>query len=187
MSLIGKEIGDFKVHALVKNEFKTVSKEDVIGKWSILFFYPADFTFVCPTELDDLSKRYEDFRNIGCEVYSVSCDTHYVHKAWRDTSKIISAIEFPMLADPMGVLTRDLEVMIESEGVSERGSFIINPQGRVVAYEIIVDNVGRNAEELYRKVQACQYVAEHGNEVCPANWAPGEETLFPGIDMVGKL
>lgn len=187
MSLIGKEIGDFKVHAFVKNEFRTVTKEEVMGNWSVFFFYPADFTFVCPTELEDLSNKYGDFTRIGCEVYSVSCDTHYVHKAWHDASKTISKIEFPMLADPTGTLARDFGVMIESDGVSERGSFVISPQGIIVAYEITADNIGRNAEELFRKVQACQYVAEHGNEVCPARWVPGEETLIPGIDLVGRL
>lgn len=187
MSLIGKKISDFKVHALVKNEFKTVTKEDIMGKWTVFFFYPADFTFVCPTELEDLSNSYEDFRKIGCEIYSISCDTHYVHKAWKDASKTIANIEFPMLADPMGILARDFEVMLETDGVSERGSFVVNPQGVIVTYEVLADNVGRNAEELLRKVQACQYVTEHDNEVCPAKWVPGDDTLVPDIDLVGKL
>ena len=156
MSLINKEIVDFTVQAYADGEFKTVSKEDVLGKWSVFFFYPADFTFVCPTELEDLANKYEEFRNIGCEIYSVSCDTHFVHKAWHDVSKTIKKIRYPMLADPTGVLARGFEVMIEEDGLAERGSFIVNPEGRIVAYEVIAGNVGRNADELFRRVQASQ-------------------------------
>ena len=184
MSLIGKEIGEFKVQSFVNNEFKEVTKEDVLGKWAVFFFYPADFTFVCPTELEDLADKYEDFKKIGCEIYSVSCDTHFVHKAWHDVSK---TIQNPMLADPTGALARDFDVMIESDGLAERGSFIVNPEGKIVAYEVIAGNVGRNAEELFRRVQASQFVAEHGDEVCPAKWKPGEETLKPSLNLVGLL
>ncbi|MCI6553068.1 MAG: alkyl hydroperoxide reductase subunit C [Lachnospiraceae bacterium] len=187
MSLINKEIVDFTVQAYADGEFKTVSKEDVLGKWSVFFFYPADFTFVCPTELEDLANKYEEFRNIGCEIYSVSCDTHFVHKAWHDVSKTIKKIRYPMLADPTGVLARGFEVMIEEDGLAERGSFIVNPEGRIVAYEVIAGNVGRNADELFRRVQASQFVAEHGDQVCPAKWQPGAETLKPSLDLVGLI
>ena len=182
MSLIGKEIGEFKVQSFVNNEFKEVTKEDVLGKWAVFFFYPADFTFVCPTELEDLADKYEDFKKIGCEIYSVSCDTHFVHKAWHDVSKTIKKIQYPMLADPTGTLARDFDVMIEADG-----SFIVNPEGRIVAYEVIAGNVGRNADELFRRVQASQFVAEHGDEVCPAKWKPGAETLKPSLNLVGLL
>lgn len=187
MSLINKEIVDFTVQAYADGEFKTVSKEDVLGKWSVFFFYPADFTFVCPTELEDLANKYEEFRKIGCEIYSVSCDTHFVHKAWHDVSKTIKKIRYPMLADPTGVLARGFEVMIEEDGLAERGSFIVNPEGRIVAYEVIAGNVGRNADELFRRVQASQFVAEHGDQVCPAKWQPGAETLKPSLDLVGLI
>lgn len=187
MSLIGKEISDFKVQAYLEGEFKEISRKDVLGKWSVFFFYPADFTFVCPTELADLADKYEAFREAGCEIYSVSCDTHYVHKAWHDASETIQKIHYPMLADPTGALARDFDVMIEAEGVAERGSFIVNPEGRIVAYEVIAGNVGRNADELFRRVQASQFVAEHGDQVCPARWQPGEETLKPSLDLVGLL
>ena len=136
------------------------------GKWIVFFFYPADFTFVCPTELEDLANLYEKFQAIGCEVYSVSCDTHFVHKAWHDASERIQKIQYPMLADPTHCLAKDFEVYIEADGVAERGSFIVNPEGKIVAYEVNAGNVGRNADELLRKVQACQFVAEHGDEVC---------------------
>lgn len=187
MSLINREIVDFKVQAFVNNEFKEITKKDVLGKWSVFFFYPADFTFVCPTELEDLASKYEEFKKIGCEIYSVSCDTHFVHKAWHDVSKTIQKIQYPMLADPTAVLARGFDVLIEEDGLAERGSFIVNPQGKIVAYEVIAGNVGRNAEELFRRVQASQFVAEHGDQVCPAKWQPGEETLKPSLDLVGLL
>ena len=159
----------------------------ILGKWSVFFFYPADFTFVCPTELEDLAEKYEQFRAIGCEVYSVSTDTHFVHKAWHDASERIKKINYPMLADPTHNISRDFEVLIEADGLAERGTFIINPEGKIVGYEVTAGNVGRNAEELLRKVQACQFVHAHGDQVCPANWKPGAETLKPSLDLVGQL
>ena len=158
MSLINKEISDFSVKAFHHNELTDVSKKDVLGKWSLFFFYPADFTFVCPTELEDLASKYEAFQKAECEIYSVSCDTAFVHKAWHDEA-----------------------------GVAERGAFIVNPEGRIVSYEVTAGNVGRNADELFRKLQACQFVYEHGDEVCPAKWQPGEKTLKPSLDLVGQL
>ncbi|MDP4268652.1 MAG: alkyl hydroperoxide reductase subunit C [Bacteroidota bacterium] len=187
MSQIGKQIVDFKVQAFVNNGFKEVSKEDVLGKWSVFFFYPADFTFVCPTELEDLANKYSEFKATGAEIYAVSCDTHFVHKAWHDASATIQKIEYPMLADPTGVLARGFDVMIESVGLSERGTFIVNPYGEIVAYEVVAGNIGRNAEELLRRLQALQFVADHKDEVCPAKWHQGDKTLKPSIDLVGKL
>lgn len=187
MSLINKEVNDFKVQAYVGKDFKEGTKKDILGKWSVFFFYPADFTFVCPTELEDLANKYEEFKKIGCEIYSVSCDTHFVHKAWHDASDTIKKIQYPMLADPTGALARDFDVMIEADGLAERGSFIVNPEGRIVAYEVIAGNVGRNADELLRRVQASQFVAEHGDQVCPAKWQPGASTLKPSLDLVGII
>lgn len=187
MSLINKEVSDFTVQAFHDNSFKAVSKKDIIGKWSVFFFYPADFTFVCPTELEDLQNKYAEFKKIGCEIYSVSTDTHFVHKAWHDSSERIKKITYPMLADPTHVLSKDFEVLIESAGLAERGTFVINPNGQIVAYEVNAGNVGRNADELLRKVQALQFVHEHGDEVCPAKWQPGAETLKPSLDLVGQL
>ncbi|HIZ17377.1 MAG TPA: peroxiredoxin [Firmicutes bacterium] len=187
MSMINKEISDFSVESFQNGEFKTVTKKDVLGKWSVFFFYPADFTFVCPTELEDLANKYEDFKAAGCEIYSVSCDTHYVHKAWHDASDRIKKIQYIMLADPTHALAKDFEVYIEDSGVAERGSFIVNPEGKIVAYEVVAGNIGRNADELFRRVQACQFVAAHGDEVCPAKWQPGAETLKPSLDLVGQL
>ena len=187
MSLINKEVADFSAQAYVNDEFKTITKADILGKWSVFFFYPADFTFVCPTELSDLQDKYEEFKSAGCEVYAVSCDTHFVHKAWHDSSELIKELTYPMLGDPTHALAKDFDVFIEADGISERGTFIINPQGKIVSYEVNAGNVGRNAEELLRKLQASQFVAEHGDQVCPARWAPGAATLKPGIDLVGAL
>ncbi|SCJ78826.1 Alkyl hydroperoxide reductase subunit C [uncultured Eubacterium sp.] len=187
MSMINKEINDFAVQAFQDGDFRTVTKEELLGKWSVFFFYPADFTFVCPTELEDLADKYEEFQKIGCEIYGVSCDTHFVHKAWHDVSEKIKKIQYPMLADPTHAISKDFEVYIEGGGVAERGSFIINPEGKIVAYEVIAGNVGRNADELLRRVQASQFVHEHGDEVCPAKWQPGAETLKPSLDLVGQL
>lgn len=187
MSMIGKEICDFKVKAFHNGEFKDVCKADLKGKWSVFFFYPADFTFICPTELEDLADMYSKFKVAGCEVYSVSCDTHFVHKAWHDASSRVKKITYPMLADPMHVLARGFDVLIEDAGLAERATFVVDPDGKVVAYEINAGNVGRNAEELFRKLQALQFVRDHGDEVCPAKWKPGEKTLKPTLDLVGQL
>ena len=187
MSLINKNIVDFTVQAFFFFLFKTITRQDTLGKWSVFFFYPADFTFVCPTELEDLANKYEEFKSIGCEIYSVSCDSHFVHKAWHDASKTIQKIRYPMLADPTGTLARGFDVMIESEGMAERGSFIVNPEGKIAAYEVVAGNIGRNADELFRRVQALQFVAEHGDQVCPAKWKPGAETLKPSLDLVGLI
>lgn len=187
MSLINKEISDFKVNAYWQDKFSSVTREELLGKWSVFFFYPADFTFVCPTELEDLAEHYEQFRSLGCQVYSVSTDTHFVHKAWHDASQRIRKITFPMLADPTHSLCRDFGVLIENDGMAERGAFVVDPDGKIVAYEVTAGNVGRSAAELLRKVQACQFVREHGDQVCPANWKPGEETLKPSLELVGRL
>ena len=187
MSLIGKEVKDFKVQAFHEGAFKEITKENVLGKWSVFFFYPADFTFVCPTELEELAEKYPEFQAIGCEIYSVSTDSHFVHKAWHDVSKAVKKIQYPMLADPTHAISRDFEVLIEEDGMAERGTFVVNPEGKIVSYEVTAGNVGRNAEELLRKVQAAQFVAEHGDEVCPANWKPGQETLKPSLDLVGLI
>jgi peroxiredoxin (alkyl hydroperoxide reductase subunit C) len=187
MSLINKEVEDFAVQAFVNGEFKKITKADIMGKWTVFFFYPADFTFVCPTELEDLQNKMEDFNRIGCQIFSVSTDSHFVHKAWHDHSDRIKKITYPMLADPTGKLSRAFDVMIEDDGMAERGTFVVNPDGKIVAYEVNSGNVGRNADELFRKIQALQFVREHGDEVCPAKWQPGAETLNPSLDLVGLL
>ncbi len=186
-NLIGKQILDFKVQAYHEGNFKEVTQDALKGQWSIFFFYPADFTFVCPTELGDLADNYEKFKEIGVEIYSVSTDSHFVHKAWADASDTIRKIQYPMLADPTGVLARFFGVMIEEAGQALRGTFIVNPEGEIKAYEVHDLGIGRNAEELLRKVQAAQFIAENGDQVCPAKWTPGADTLTPSLDLIGKL
>ncbi|SHI84708.1 peroxiredoxin (alkyl hydroperoxide reductase subunit C) [Clostridium cavendishii DSM 21758] len=187
MSLIGKKVQDFKAQAYHGGDFKEVTLDSIKGKWSVFFFYPADFTFVCPTELGDLADNYAKFKEEGAEIYSVSTDTHFVHKAWADASETINKIQYPMIGDPTGALARQFDVMIEEEGLALRGTFIVSPEGEIKAYEVHDAGVGRNAEELLRKVQACKFVHEHGDQVCPAKWTPGAETLVPSLDLVGKL
>jgi peroxiredoxin (alkyl hydroperoxide reductase subunit C) len=185
--IINSKLPEFKVQAYHKGAFKTVSSEDVKGRWAIFFFYPADFTFVCPTELVDLAGKYDQLQSMGVEVYSVSTDTHFVHKAWHDASDSIRKVNYPMLADPTGVLTRGFGVMIEEDGVAYRGTFLVNPEGLIKLAEINDNNIGRNADELVRKVEAAQFVATHKDEVCPAKWQKGDDTLKPSIDLVGKI
>ena len=166
---------------------KTVTNKDIEGKWAIFFFYPADFTFVCPTELVDIAEKYNQFKEMGVEVYSVSTDSHFVHKAWHDASESIRKITYPMLADPTGALSRAFGVMIEEDGMAYRGTFVVNPEGKIKLAEIQDNSIGRNADELLRKVEAAQFVATHDGEVCPAKWKKGAETLKPSIDLVGKI
>jgi NADH-dependent peroxiredoxin subunit C len=187
MSLINTQVLPFKATAFSNGKFVDVTEADLKGKWSVVVFYPADFTFVCPTELGDLADNYDTFKSMGVEVYSVSTDTHFTHKAWHDTSDTIKKIRYPMIADPTGAITRNFDVMIEEEGLALRGTFVINPEGQIKLCEIHDNGIGRDAKELLRKVQAAQYVASHPGEVCPAKWTPGQETLAPSLDLVGKI
>ncbi len=187
MSLIGTEIKSFTATAFHRGDFHPVSDDDLRGKWSVVFFYPADFTFVCPTELGDLADNYAEFQKIGVEIYAVSTDTHFTHKAWHETSDTIGKIEFPMVGDPTGVLSRNFEVMIEDAGLADRGTFVIDPEGKIQIIELNAGGIGRNATELLRKVKAAQYVATNPNEVCPAKWQEGDATLAPSADLVGKI
>jgi peroxiredoxin (alkyl hydroperoxide reductase subunit C) len=186
-SLINTEIQPFNATAFHNGKFVPVTQNDLKGKWSVVFFYPADFTFVCPTELGDLADNYAEFQKLGVEIYGVSTDTHFTHKAWHDSSETIGKIKYPMIGDPTGALTRNFGVMIEEEGLAERGTFVIDPQGKIQIIEINAGGIGRDATELLRKVTAAQYVASHPGEVCPAKWKEGEATLAPSLDLVGKI
>ena len=187
MSLINTKIKPFKATAYHNGKFVDVSDESVAGKWSVFVFYPADFTFVCPTELEDLAEQYAEFQKIGVEIYSVSTDTHFSHKAWHDTSDAIGKVNYPMIADPTHVLARNFEVLIEEEGVALRGTFVVNPEGEIKVMEVHDNGIGRVASELLRKVKAAQYIAAHPGEVCPAKWEEGAKTLTPSLDLVGKI
>ncbi|MDR1601257.1 MAG: peroxiredoxin [Tannerella sp.] len=185
--IINSQLPEFKVQAYHNGSFSTVTSKDVLGKWAIFFFYPADFTFVCPTELEDMADKYARFQEANVEIYSVSTDSHFVHKAWHDASETIRKIKYPMLADPTGVLTRAFGVHIEEDGMAYRGTFVVNPEGKIKIVEIHDNGIGRNAEELLRKVEAAQFVASHPDQVCPAKWKKGDATLKPSIDLVGKI
>ena len=170
-AIINQHIPEFTTEAFVNGEFKTISSEDTKGKWSIFMFYPHDFTFVCPTELEDMAEHYEELQGLGVEVYAVSTDSHFVHKAWHDSSVAISKVKYPMLGDGTGKITRGFNIMIEDEHAALRGTFL----------------VGRSAKDMIRKVKAAQYVRDNDGEVCPAAWEAGQETLKPSLDLVGKI
>ena len=187
MSVINTEIKPFKAQAFKNGEFIEVSDADVKGNWAVFFFYPADFTFVCPTELGDVADHYEEFQKMGVEIYSVSTDTHFTHKAWHDSSDTIGKIQYTMIGDPTAAISRNFEVLREDEGLANRGTFIVDPDGVIQAVEITAEGIGRDASDLLRKVKAAQYVRAHPGEVCPAKWKEGEETLTPSLDLVGKI
>ena len=187
MVKIGHKITDFELDAYQNDDVKKIKLSDYKGKWLLLLFYPADFTFICPTELEEAANHYEEFKKADAEVLSVSTDTVYVHKAWHDVSPAIKKIKFPVVADPTGNLCREFGTYIEEAGLSLRGSFIIDPDGVLKAYELHDNSIGRSAKELLRKVQAAKFVREHKGEVCPASWEPGKKTLKPGLDLVGKI
>lgn len=188
--VIGQPIAEFEVDIYHNEAFRTAHLSDFKGKWVIFFFYPADFTFICPTELEEMATHYAEFQKLNAEVLSVSTDTKFAHKAWHDHSTAIKKISFPMIADPTGALTKSMGVYIEEgedRGLARRGTFIVDPDGILQAYEVHANNIGRSAGELLRKLEAAIFVREHGGEVCPANWKPGGKTLKPGIDLVGKI
>jgi peroxiredoxin (alkyl hydroperoxide reductase subunit C) len=187
MSLINTPVKPFSATAFHDGKFVDMTQETLLGHWSVVVFYPADFTFVCPTELEDLADNYDEFRKLGVEVYGVSCDTHFAHKAWHDTSEAIKKVKYPLIGDPTGTLARNFDVMIEEEGLALRGTFVINPEGQIKLCEIHDNGIGRDAGELLRKVRAAKYVASHPGEVCPAKWKEGEKTLQPSLDLVGKI
>ncbi len=186
-SIINQEIPEFTTEAFVNGEFKTISSEDVKGKWGIFLFYPADFTFVCPTELEDMAAHYPELQELGVEVYAVSTDSHFVHKAWHDASDAIGKVNYPMLGDSTGQITRGFDIMIEEAGQALRGTFLVDPEGIVKVAEIHDLGIGRSAKDMVRKVKAAQYVRDNDGEVCPAAWEKGQETLKPSLDLVGKI
>ncbi len=184
---IGQKIPDFEMKAYHNGEEKKIKLADHSGKWLVLLFYPADFTFICPTELEEAAELYPEFQKLGAEILSVSADTVFVHKAWADHSPAIKKVKFPMLADPTGRLCRELGTYIEGEGLSTRATFIIDPDGIIRSIELHDNSIGRNAHEILRKLQAAKFVRENKGLVCPASWQPGGKTLKPGLNLVGKI
>ena len=185
--MINQRAPEIYARAFHSGQIKEILLSRYIGKWVILFFYPADFSFICPTELRELANNYEKFQEMNIEILSISTDTEFVHRAWHESSEIIKKIKFPMIADPSGKICRDYGTYIEEEGLSVRATFIIDPDGVLKAFEVHDNSIGRSASELLRKIQAAQFVREHNGEVCPASWKPGDKTLKPGLDLVGKI
>jgi NADH-dependent peroxiredoxin subunit C len=187
MSLINTQVLPFHATAFHNGKFVEVSNTTIAGKWSVFVFYPADFTFVCPTELEDLAERHAEFQKLGVEIYGISTDTHFAHKAWHDISPAIKKVHYPLIGDPTLRICRNFAVLIEEEGLALRGTFVINPEGVIKLCEIHDNGIGRDAGELLRKVKAAQYVHSHPGEVCPAKWTAGAQTLKPSLDLVGKI
>lgn len=187
MSMINEKAPEFTADVYVNNEIKKINLSDYRGKWVVLFFYPADFTFVCPTELGELADQYEQISALGAEILSVSTDTAFVHKAWHDNSPTIAKIRFPMLADPTGNICRAYSTYIDAEGLSYRATVLINPEGIIKSYEIQDNAMGRSTEELIRKIQAAKFIAENKGMVCPMSWKPGKQSLKPSLDLIGKI
>jgi len=187
MISINQQAPEFEEDAFVNGEIKKIKLRDFKGSWLVLFFYPADFTFVCPTELGSLADNYEKIKDLGAEIISVSKDTAFVHKAWKDASETIKKIRFPMLADPTGRVCRAYGTLIEEEGISLRATFIINPEGIIKAFEFHDNSIGRSSEELIRKLQAAKFVSDNKGNVCPVNWKPGMKTIMPSTEMIGKI
>lgn len=187
MSLINTEVKPFKAQAFKDGQFIQVTDADLKGKWSVVIFMPAAFTFNCPTEVEDAANHYAEFQKAGAEVYIVTTDTHFSHKVWHETSPAVGKAKFALVGDPTHQLTRAFDVHIEEEGLALRGTFIINPEGVIKTLEIHDNAIARDITETLRKLKAAQYVAAHPNEVCPAKWKEGEKTLAPSLHLVGKI
>lgn len=187
MALVNTQVKPFKATAYHNGKFVDLTEQSLMGKWAIFMFYPADFTFVCPTELEDLADHHDAFQKMGVEVYGVSTDSHFAHKAWHDTSDSIKKVQYALIGDPTLALSRNFEVLVEEDGMALRGTFVINPEGQIKLMEVHDNGIGRDASELMRKVKAAQYIAAHPGEVCPAKWNEGSATLTPSLDLVGKI
>ena len=187
MSLINTEIDEFSLDSFKNGEFVKISKDDVLGKWAIFVFYPADFTFVCPTELGDIADHYDEIQALDAEVYGISTDSHFCHKAWWDSSDTIGKVSYALMSDNLFTLSKSFGVLRPEEGRANRATFIIDPDGVIQAYELTAEGIGRDADDLIRKLKAARYVRAHPDEVCPAKWKEGDETLAPSLDLVGKI
>ncbi len=187
MVQINESAPEFVENAFISEDIKKISLSDFSGKWVILFFYPANFTFICPTELGELADKYEEFKSLGAEIISISTDTAFVHKAWHDSSPQVKKINYPMLADPTHKVCIDYGTYIEEEGISLRATFLIDPDGIIKAFEFHNNDIGRSSEELLRKLQAAKFVMENSGNVCPMNWKPGSKTIKPSTELIGKL
>ena len=187
MSLINTEVQPFKANAFKNGEFITVTEADLKGKWSVLIFMPAAFTFNCPTEIEDAADHYAEFEKAGAQVFVITTDTHFSHKVWHETSPAVGKAKFALVGDPTHALAKAFDVLIPEEGLALRGTFVINPDGVIKTMEVHDNAIARDVTETVRKLQAAQYVADHDGEVCPAKWKEGQKTLKPSLDLVGKI
>ncbi|PNS07527.1 alkyl hydroperoxide reductase subunit C [Solilutibacter silvestris] len=187
MSLINTQVQPFKAQAFKDGKFITVTDADLKGKWSVIIFMPAAFTFNCPTEIEDAAEHYAEFQKAGAEVYVVTTDTHFSHKVWHETSQAVGKAKFALVGDPTHALSKAFDVLIPEEGLALRGTFIINPEGTIKTMEVHDNAIARDVTETVRKLQAAQYVASHDGEVCPAKWKEGQKTIKPSIELVGKI
>ena len=187
MSLINTQIPAFKAQAFLNGKFVEVSNESMKGKWSVVIFMPAAFTFNCPTEVEDAADNYAEFQKMGAEVYIVTTDTHFSHKVWHETSPAVGKAKFPLVGDPTHTLTRGFDVHIDADGLAYRGTFVINPDGVIKTLEIHSNEIARDVKETLRKLKAAQYTAAHPGEVCPAKWNEGAKTIAPSLELVGKI
>jgi peroxiredoxin (alkyl hydroperoxide reductase subunit C) len=187
MSLINTTVQPFKAQAYQNGKFIEVTDQTLKGKWSVIIFMPAAFTFNCPTEVEDAAEHYAEFQKAGAEVYVVTTDTHFSHKVWHETSPAVGKAKFPLVGDPTHALAKAFDVLIPEEGLALRGTFIINPDGVIKTLEIHDNAIARDVTETLRKLKAAQYVASHPGEVCPAKWKEGNKTIAPSLDLVGKI
>ena len=187
MSLINTQVQPFKAQAYKQGKFIEVTDKDLQGKWSVVIFMPAAFTFNCPTEIEDAAEHYAEFQKAGAEVYIVTTDTHFSHKVWHETSPAVGKAQFALVGDPTHALSKAFDVLIPEEGLALRGTFVINPDGVIKTLEIHDNAIARDVTETVRKLKAAQYVASHSGEVCPAKWKEGDKTLTPSLDLVGKI
>jgi peroxiredoxin len=183
MSLINTQVQPFKTTAFHNGKFVDITEESLKGKWSVLVFMPAAFTFNCPTEVEDAAENYAAFQDAGAEIYIVTTDTHFAH----ETSPAVGKAKFPLVGDPTHQLTRAFGVHIDEEGLALRGTFVINPQGVIKTLEIHDNAIARDMKETLRKLKAAQFVETHPGQVCPAKWQEGAKTLTPSLELVGKI
>ena len=187
MSLINTQVPPFKANAFKDGKFIEVTDKDLQGKWSVVIFMPAAFTFNCPTEIEDAAEHYGEFQKAGAEVYIVTTDTHFSHKVWHETSPAVGKAKFALVGDPTHTLSKAFDVLIPEEGLALRGTFVIDPSGTIKTLEIHDNAIARDVSETVRKLKAAQFVASHPNEVCPAKWKEGEKTIKPSLELVGKI
>ena len=186
-TLINTQVQPFKASAFHNGNFIDITEANLKGKWSVVIFMPAAFTFNCPTEVEDAADHYAEFQKLDTEVYIFTTYSHFAHKVWHETSPAVCKAKFPLVGDPTHQLTQAFGVHIPEEGMALRGTFVINPEGVIKTLEIHDNAIARDVKETLRKLKAAQYVAKNPGQVCPAKWNEGAATITPSLDLVGKI